>query len=100
MTEHLAAEGWPGAPQFRASAAINIDTEQAFLGACLINSDVLDVVDGLISPEDFYEPIHARLFETFLRARAEGRRIDATLARAALGPDANQPLVGDMTVGG
>jgi replicative DNA helicase len=41
----------------------NIDVEQALLGAILIDNATLDRITGILEPEDFSEPVHARLFE-------------------------------------
>src|ERR1700738_260768 len=40
----------------------NIDAEQALLGAIMINNDALGVVDRLIEPEHFFEPIHQKIY--------------------------------------
>jgi replicative DNA helicase len=67
-------------------AHYNIEVEQALLGAVLISGgSALDLVDGIIAPDDFSEGLHARLFEQFIAARNRGRSIDVALARAALG---------------
>lgn len=80
-------------------AIVNIDAEQALLGACLINADALDVIDGMVGPGDFSEQLHAELFEAFTRARSEGRRIDVNVAKAVLGADAKREVANGMTVG-
>ncbi|MGE0803725.1 MAG: replicative DNA helicase [Lautropia sp.] len=41
----------------------NIDAEQALLGAILVNNEALDRVIGFLSPEHFYDPLHAQIFE-------------------------------------
>ncbi len=78
---------------------INLDAEQALLGACLTNPDALDVIDGMVRAEDFSEPIHVQIFDAFRRAREEGRRVDVTLTRAVLGGDAKAYLVPGVSVG-
>lgn len=78
---------------------VNIEAEQALLGACLRNPDVLDVIEGTIAAEDFSEPVHVQLFDAYLRARADGRRIDVNLVKAVLGSDAKARIVGSMTTG-
>ena len=42
----------------------NIEAEQALLGALLVNNDVYDKVASIISDIHFFDPVHARLFET------------------------------------
>lgn len=85
--------------QLLPAAVINLETEQALIGACLVNSDVLDVIDGVVNAEDFSEPVHVQIFDAFIRARAEGRRIDVGLVKAVLGDDAKAKLFEGMTTG-
>ena len=42
----------------------NIEAEQQLLGAILVNNDVFDRVSGIVAPEHFFEPVHARIFES------------------------------------
>lgn len=51
----------------------NIDAEQALLGAILINNRALENVSELIDSEDFYDPLHARIYETVARLIAAGQ---------------------------
>ncbi len=65
-----------------------ITVERALLGACILNADAVDVVDGLVAADDFCDAVHSRLFSEMVAARAEGRRIDYRLLTLALGDDA------------
>ena len=42
----------------------SIEAEQQLLGAILTNNDVFDRIASIIGPKHFYEPVHARIFET------------------------------------
>ncbi|MEM8539021.1 MAG: replicative DNA helicase [Pseudomonadota bacterium] len=42
----------------------SIEAEQQLLGAILTNNDVFDRVSSIIGPKHFYDPVHARIFET------------------------------------
>jgi replicative DNA helicase len=42
----------------------SIEAEQQLLGAILTNNDVYDRVAAIIGPAHFYDPVHARIFET------------------------------------
>lgn len=77
----------------------NIEAEQALIGAALINADAVDVVEGRVAPEDFFEPVHRHIWGTFLEARRMGRSIDMTLTIGALKSVASQELFDGMTVG-
>lgn len=41
----------------------NIEAEQGFLGALLVNNDVLDRVADFLLPRHFFDPVHGRIFE-------------------------------------
>ena len=41
----------------------NLDAEQALLGACLIEPDVMIKVVELVKPKDFYRPTHTKIFQ-------------------------------------
>jgi len=42
----------------------SIEAEQQLLGAILTNNDVFDRISSIVGPEHFYDPVHARIFET------------------------------------
>jgi replicative DNA helicase len=42
----------------------NIEAEQALLGALLVNNDVYDKVASIVKDIHFFDPVHARIFET------------------------------------
>ena len=42
----------------------SIEAEQQLLGAILTNNDLYDRVSSVIGPEHFYDPVHARIYET------------------------------------
>ena len=42
----------------------NIEAEQALLGALLVNNDVYDKIAAIVKDIHFYDPVHARIFET------------------------------------
>ena len=50
-------------------------------------------------PADFFEPIHANLFDRMQNMHAAGQRIDIGLAVAALGSDASLEIPGGLTFG-
>src|SRR5258707_4263169 len=54
------------------SALHNIETEQALLGAIISQREALSKVDTIITPEDFYEPLHREIYAKFLSIRDEG----------------------------
>ncbi|PWG16591.1 replicative DNA helicase [Salibaculum griseiflavum] len=42
----------------------SIEAEQQLLGAILTNNDVFDRIASIVKPDHFYDPVHARIFET------------------------------------
>lgn len=79
---------------------IALEAEQALLGACLLNVEIVDLIDGMLRPEDFGEVVHQTLFDAISRARREGRRVDVRILVALLGADARAELPGlGVTVG-
>jgi len=48
----------------RDSVPHSIEAEQQLLGAILTNNDIYDRVAAIIGPQHFYDPVHARIFET------------------------------------
>ena len=51
-------------PELLSDLPHNIELEQALFGALLISNASYDRVSPLVTPADFYEPLHGRLFET------------------------------------
>jgi replicative DNA helicase len=50
----------------------DVEVEQALLGAILVDNQALERVSALIRPEHFYDPLHARIFETMSQAMERG----------------------------
>lgn len=61
---------------------MDIDAEQALLGAIFVNNDALRAVSGIVRPEYFAEPLHGAIFEASADLAAAGRPADpVTLSR-------------------
>ncbi len=54
----------------------NEEAEQSVLGAILISKDSIGLISEKISPKDFYDQIHSKIFEAMLSLYEEGRPID------------------------
>ncbi len=63
----LAEEPTPRTPPY------NIEAEQTVLGAILVNNEAYQQVETFLSAEDFYEPIHQRIYATCAQWIADGR---------------------------
>ena len=81
----------------RRDAPHNIDAEQALLGAIMIDPRARARAreQGLRS-EDFYEPIHAELFDKFGSMLDAGRPVDAITVLSEI--DGEQPIDGRTTL--
>jgi replicative DNA helicase len=78
----------------------NIQLEQGLLGAILNSNSVLDVIEPLVSVQDFFEPLHHHIFRTIAHQRASGGMSTLLLVRAALGGDDSVTIgASGMTVG-
>ena len=45
----------------------NLQAEQNFLGALLLDNDILDRLNVQLRPEHFYDPLHTQIFEAATR---------------------------------
>ncbi|MCA1774433.1 MAG: replicative DNA helicase [Loktanella sp.] len=45
----------------------SIEAEQQLLGAILTNNDIFDRIASIVGPQHFYDPVHARIFDTAAR---------------------------------
>jgi replicative DNA helicase len=61
-----------------------VATEQALLGAVLIDAAVLDCVKDVVQPHHFIEPVHQRIFATMLELRRNPAQHESS---ASIDPD-------------
>lgn len=59
----------------------NVEAEQGLLGALMFNNKLLDEVGDLLSPDQFYDPLHAQIYETMQRLYQAGRLANAITLR-------------------
>jgi replicative DNA helicase len=84
----------PAAPPV--SAMSSVELEQAFLGAMLLNREVLGLVPDL-KPEHFSEPLHQKIFSAAVEMIEAGRQ--ATPITVGLWFHDAPPIDGTLTVG-
>lgn len=77
----------------------SIETEQALLGACLINGDAFDLATPIVGADDFFDPVHARIWSVIGDARANGHVMTATLLRSSIGDEAGALIEPGKTLG-
>lgn len=74
----------------------SIEAEQALLGAILVENEALDRVSGFLSPDDFFDPIHARIYETLTSLVQAGKRATPITVKPYF--ENAEPISPDMTV--
>ncbi|MFA6280361.1 MAG: replicative DNA helicase [Bdellovibrionales bacterium] len=59
----------------------NIEAEQALLGAILVNNNVYEKVGELLAPDQFYDPVHQRIFDAIATLIQRGQIADPKTLR-------------------
>ena len=65
----------------------SIEAEQQLLGAILTNNDVYDRIASIIGPQHFYDPVHARIYETAAARIAKNNLASPVTLKAFLEED-------------
>jgi len=50
----------------------NVEAEQAVIGSVLVSNDIFDEISPIINSQKFFDPIHAKIFETIENLIAKG----------------------------
>lgn len=90
MNDHARIDaGGALVPQTEAADRVphSIEAEQQLLGALLTNNDIYDKIAGIIGPQHFYEPVHARIFETAAARIAKNNLASPVTLKAFLEDD-------------
>lgn len=66
----------------------NVEAEAALLGGLMCENKLIDDVADLVRAEDFFEPLHGRLFETILREHNHGRHVSPLTLKDLFADDA------------
>ena len=66
----------------------SIEAEQQLLGAILTNNDLFERVAPIVEAEHFYDPVHARIFETASARIAKNNLASPDTLKASLEEDA------------
>jgi replicative DNA helicase len=75
----------------------NIEAEQALLGAILCRNDALSLIACDLKPDDFSEPIHARIYEAAITLLADGRSASPVTLASHFADDATLKEIGGNT---
>ena len=74
---------------------VDIEVEQAVLGAVLIDNRRLEPLTTVLKEEEFYDPLHQRIFATMLKVWEQGRAITPLTLKALMQNDPG--LAGDRS---
>lgn len=74
----------------------NLEAEHALLGIIMLHNDAFTAVDGLVSPRDFFEPFHQRLFKTMGDDIRHGRIVEPSVLHQYFLIDPAYPEFGGM----
>lgn len=66
---------------------VNLEAEQAFLGAGLVKNSIFEDAIGQLRPEDFSDPLHGRIFTSALALIARGVKADPISLRGEFDRD-------------
>jgi replicative DNA helicase len=81
------------------AALCSIELEQEVLGAALVTNSAFEVIERAVSADDFSEPLHSQLFETFANINASHGIITPALVIASMGGDASMIVAEGTTLG-
>jgi replicative DNA helicase len=75
----------------------DIEVEQALLGAVLVDNNVLERVISLVKSEEFYDPMHQRVYQSMVTTWERGSVITPLTLHAAMKADPGLIEVGGHT---
>ncbi len=73
---------------------VNLEAEQAFLGAGLVKNAIFEDAIGHLQPEDFSDPLHGRIFASALALIARGLKADPISLKAEFDQDPDLQRLG------
>ena len=76
----------------------DLQAEQAILGSILLDNDALAIAAGIVTPYDFVDPHHQKIFEAMLQLYIQGKVIDLFTLRNELERRRHYRQIGGATV--
>jgi replicative DNA helicase len=73
---------------------VDIEIEQAVLGAVLVDNRRLEPLTTVLKEEEFYDPLHQRIYSTMLKVWEQGRAITPLTLRALMQNDPGVAEIG------
>ena len=78
-------------------AASNIEAEAALCGALMCENKLIDPIADMLTPEDFAEPLHSRIFAAIVAQAARGQPVTPITLRPYLEADPALHEVGGLS---
>ncbi|WP_279009152.1 replicative DNA helicase [Synergistes jonesii] len=75
----------------------NLEAERSVLGSCLLDSGALVAVMGSLSPEDFYDPRHRKVFELMIGMAERDIAVDALTFREEAKKQGLEQTIGNLS---
>jgi replicative DNA helicase len=75
-------------------AAVELEVEQAILGAVMVDNRRLEALTTLLREEDFSEPLHQRIYATTLKVWEQGRAVTPLTLKAMMQNDPGLAEIG------
>ena len=97
MTAELTTNEAPFADAASHAPPHNIEAEQALLGALLYDNDVYQRVGDFLKPDHFYDPLHARIYESASQLIIAGSLADAVVLRSRFERDPGMAEIGGLS---
>jgi replicative DNA helicase len=72
----------------------NLEAEQALLGTLITNNDTIALVAGVVQPEHFAEPVHARIMDAICKAHEAGSTVSPLTLKTQFDGDATMAELG------
>ena len=94
MTAELTTNEAPFGDDAAHAPPHNIEAEQALLGALLYDNDVYQRVGDFLKPDHFYDPLHARIYESASQLIIAGSLADAVVLRSRFERDPGMAEIG------
>lgn len=79
-----------------ADLPFDVEAEQALLGACLIDQARIVIAGAHLGPDDFYDPLHSRIWQTFCTMDGEHRPVAPLTVNMQMRDDAGLTEVGGI----
>ncbi len=72
----------------------NIDAEQALIGSVLVNNDIIDEVANIINFNEFYDPVHSKIYSSIEKLHNKGMIANPITLKTSFEKDDNLSEVG------